>query len=31
MDATTVTLALIQKFVGPDNKINELQISTMRL
>ncbi len=24
MDATTVTLALMQKFVGPDNKINEM-------
>lgn len=24
MDATTVTLALIQKFVGPNNRINNL-------
>jgi hypothetical protein len=24
MDANTVTVALIQKFVGPDNRINEM-------
>ena len=24
MDATTVTLALMQTFVGPENKINEM-------
>ena len=24
MDAATVTVALMQKFVGPDNKINEM-------